>query len=178
MPVYALDGHAPVLPAPGEFWVAPGAQLAGHVVIGRDASIWFNAVVRGDNETIRIGERTNIQDNAVLHSDWGFPLTLGADCTIGHKAILHGCTIGDGSLIGMGATVLNGAVIGKGSLVGANTLVTEGKSFPAHSLIVGSPARAIRSLDEAAVAKLIDAATSYVENWKRFTKGLVEIVEA
>ena len=178
MPIYALDGHAPVLPAPGDFWIAPGAQVAGGAIVGRDASIWFNAVVRCDNEIIRIGERSNIQDNAVLHSDPGFALTIGADCTIGHRAILHGCIIGDGCLIGMGATVLNGAVIGKGSLVGANALVTEGKIFPEHSLIVGAPARATRVLDDEAVARLLDAAAGYVRNWKRFAKGLIEIVEA
>ncbi|MDQ0469130.1 gamma carbonic anhydrase family protein [Labrys wisconsinensis] len=175
MPVYALDDRAPQLPAPGEHWIAPGARVVGGVVVGHDVGIWFDAVVRGDNEIIRIGARTNIQDGAVLHSDWGFPLTVGEDCTIGHRAILHGCTIGDGSLVGMGATVLNGAVIGRGSLVGANALVTEGKSFPDHSLIVGSPARAVRTLDEEAVGKLLEAAAGYVRNWKRFASGLREV---
>src|SRR5436189_17640 len=130
MPLFALGLYRPQLPAADRHWIAPGAQVVGRVTLGAEASVWFNAVIRGDNEVIRIGARTNIQDGAVLHSDEGSPLTIGADCTIGHRAILHGCTIEDGCLIGMGATILNGAVIGRGSLVGANALVTEGKVFP------------------------------------------------
>lgn len=172
MPIYALDGAEPSLPPPGRFWVAPDATLVGRVTLGEDASVWFAAVLRGDNEPMRIGARTNIQDGAVCHSDEGFPLIVGEDCTIGHAAILHGCTIGDGCLIGMGASVLNGAVIGKGSLVGANALVTEGKVFPDHSLIVGAPARAIRTLDEAAVASLLRSAAHYAANARRFAAGL------
>jgi len=172
LPIYALDGAEPSLPPPGRFWVAPDATLVGRVTLGEDASVWFAAVLRGDNEPMRIGARTNIQDGAVCHSDEGFPLIVGEDCTIGHAAILHGCTIGDGCLIGMGASVLNGAVIGKGSLVGANALVTEGKVFPDHSLIVGAPARAIRTLDEAAVASLLRSAAHYAANARRFAAGL------
>jgi carbonic anhydrase/acetyltransferase-like protein (isoleucine patch superfamily) len=172
MPLYSLDGLSPTLPPDGRFFIAPGAQVIGDVRFGEDASVWFNAVIRCDNEPITIGDRTNIQDGAVLHSDAGAPLVVGADCTIGHKAILHGCLIGDGSLIGMGATVLNNARIGRGCLVGANALVTEGKVFPDHSLIVGAPAKAIRVLDEAAVARLLASAAHYVANWKRFAAGL------
>lgn len=172
MPIASLQGEAPVLPPSGRYWVAPGAYLVGRVVLGEDASLWFNAVVRGDNEVIRIGARTNIQDGAVLHSDDGFPLTIGDDCTIGHSAVVHGCTIGAGSLVGMGATILNGAVIGAGSLVGANALVTEGKVFPERSLIVGSPAKAVRQLDDAALAKLLASAAHYAANARRFASGL------
>lgn len=172
--LYALDGLSPKLPPEGRFWVAPGARVMGDVRLGEEASVWFNAVIRCDNEPVTIGARTNIQDGAVLHSDPGKPLVIGDDCTIGHNAILHGCIIGDGSLIGMGATVLNGAVIGRGCLVGANALVTEGKSFPDHSLIVGSPAKAVRVLDEASVAGLLRSAAHYVANWRRFATGLSE----
>jgi carbonic anhydrase/acetyltransferase-like protein (isoleucine patch superfamily) len=172
MPVHELQGAAPVLPAPGRFWIAPGAYLIGRVLLGDEASVWFNAVVRGDNEPISIGARTNIQDGAVLHSDAGVPLTVGADCTVGHRAILHGATIGEGTLVGMGATVLNGAVVGPGSLIGANALVTEGKVFAEGSLILGSPARAVRKLDDVERGALLAAAAHYVANWRRFAAGL------
>jgi carbonic anhydrase/acetyltransferase-like protein (isoleucine patch superfamily) len=175
MPVYALDDHTPNLPAAGEYWVAPDAHVIGQVVLGEEVGIWFGAVVRADNEPISIGARTNIQEGAMLHADPGFPTTVGTDCTIGHHAIVHGCTIGDGSLIGMGATVLNGAKIGKGCLVGANALVTEGKEFPDNSLIVGAPARAIRVLDERAVAGLKRSAAHYVARWRQFQAGLRRI---
>jgi len=177
MPIASLEGEAPVLPPDGRYFVAPGAFLVGRVVLGEDVSLWFNAVVRGDNEVIHIGARTNIQDGAVLHSDDGFPLSIGSDCTIGHAAIVHGCSIGDGCLVGMGATILNGAVIGAGSLVGANALVTEGKVYPERSLIVGAPAKAIRQLDDAAVAKLLASAAHYAANARRFAAGL-SIIEA
>ena len=172
MPLYSLDGHAPETPGPGQFWVAPDAHVIGKVVIGADVGIWFGAVIRGDNETIRIGPETNIQEHAMLHTDMGFPMTLGRGCTIGHGAILHGCMLGDHVLVGMGATVLNGARIGAGSLVGANALVTEGKEFPPGSLIVGAPARAIRTLDEKALEGLRGSAAGYARNWKRFAAGL------
>ncbi len=175
MPVYSLDGQRPELPAPGCYWVAPSAVLIGKVRLGIDAGIWFGCVLRGDNEWISIGARSNVQEGTIMHTDMGFPLDIGADCTIGHRAILHGCAIGPGTLIGMGATILNGARIGAGCLVGANALVTEGKEFPDGSLIVGSPARAVRQLDEAARAGLARAAASYVSNWRRFAAGLVEI---
>jgi carbonic anhydrase/acetyltransferase-like protein (isoleucine patch superfamily) len=175
MALFALGHFRPALPAGDRHWIAPGAQVIGRVGLGEDCSVWFNAVIRGDNEMIRIGARTNIQDGAVLHSDEGSPLTVGADCTIGHKAILHGCTVGDGSLVGMGATILNNAVIGRRSIVGANALVTEGKIFPDRSLIVGAPGRAVRSLDDAAAAKLLASAAYYVSNWKRFAAALTPI---
>ncbi len=172
MPIYSLDGLSPTLPAPGNFWIAPDAHVIGNVRLGVDVGIWFGTVVRGDNELIDIGERTNLQEGAMLHTDPGFPMTLGAEVTVGHHAILHGCTVGDGSLIGMGATILNGAKIGARCLVGANALVTEGKAFSDNSLIVGSPAKAIRTLDAAATEKLRAAALHYVANWRRFAAGL------
>ncbi|MDQ0393928.1 gamma carbonic anhydrase family protein [Labrys monachus] len=175
MPLYALDDAAPDVPGDGRYWVAPDARVIGRVTLGEDVNIWFAAILRGDNEPMHIGARSNIQDGAVLHSDTGFPLTVGEDCTVGHSVILHGCTIGAGSLIGMGATILNGARIGKGSLVGANALVTEGKVFPDHSLIVGSPARVVRTLEPADAERLLSGAAHYVENARRFAKGLRQV---
>ena len=175
MPLYALDGERPDLPPADAHWIAPTAVLIGRVRLKRDASVWFGAVLRGDNEWLEIGERSNIQDQVMIHSDPGCPVRIGDDVTIGHAAILHGCIVGDGSLIGMGATVLNGAVIGKGSIVGANALVTEGKVFPDHSLIVGSPARVVRTLDEAGAARLMQSAAGYVRNHRRYRDGLVAI---
>lgn len=172
MPIYSLDGIAPELPDDAAYWVAPDAHVIGAVHLARDVGIWFGAVLRGDNEPITIGEGTNIQEGAMLHTDMGFPMTIGAHCTVGHHAILHGCTIGEGALIGMGATVLNGARIGAGSLVGANALVTENKAFPDRSLIVGSPAKAVRQLDDATVEGLLRGAAGYVRNWKRFAAGM------
>jgi carbonic anhydrase/acetyltransferase-like protein (isoleucine patch superfamily) len=175
MPVYALGEFAPTLPAPDRFWVALDANVIGKVELGEDVGIWFGATLRGDNEPITIGARSNIQEGVMVHTDPAFPVSIGSDCTIGHHAIIHGCTIGDNSLIGMGATILNGAKIGKNCLVGANALVTEGKEFPDNSLIVGSPAKAIRVLDADAAAKLTASAARYVENWKRFSTDLKEI---
>ena len=175
MPIYSLDGNAPLLPEPGRFWIAPDAHVIGQVRLCLDVGIWFGAVLRGDNEPIDIGEASNIQEGAVLHTDEGAPLTVGAGCTVGHRAILHGCTIGANSLIGMGATVLNHARIGANCLIGANALITEGKEFPDNSLIVGAPAKVIRALDEAAVERLRWSARNYVENWKRFAKGMRRI---
>ncbi len=173
MPVYELDGVAPELPA--EYWVAPDAHVMGRVIMGEEVGIWFGAVLRADNEPMRIGARSNVQDGAVLHSDVGAPLTVGEDCTIGHRAILHGCTVGDCSLIGMGATVLNKAKIGRFCIVGANALVTERKEFPDYSLIVGSPAVVVRTFDDAVVAQLRRSADGYVRNWRRFRAGLKPI---
>ncbi len=175
MPVYALDDRRPDLPAEGLFWIAPDAHVIGAVRFAEDVGVWFGAVLRGDNELIDVGARTNIQEGAMLHTDMGFPMTIGADCTIGHHAILHGCVIGENSLIGMGATILNGAKIGRNCLVGANALVTEGKEFPDNSLIVGAPAKAIRTLDEASAERLRASAAGYVRNFKRFAAGLVRI---
>lgn len=170
--LYELGGHAPQTPKDGSAWVAPGARVMGKIVLEEGANIWFGAVLRGDNEVIHVGRGSNIQENSVLHTDPGFPLTIGAECTIGHGAILHGCTLGDGVLIGMGATVLNGATIGAESLVGAGALVTEGKSFPPGSLIVGSPAKAVRSLSDAERQKLRLSAARYVANAARFRREL------
>jgi carbonic anhydrase/acetyltransferase-like protein (isoleucine patch superfamily) len=175
MPLYTLDGVAPRLPAAGRYFVAPGAQLIGRVELMEDANVWFNCVLRGDNEWITIGARTNIQDNSVLHTDMGYPLVIGDDCTIGHNVILHGCAIGEGSLIGMGATILNGAKIGRNCLVGANALVTGGKEYPDNSLIVGSPAKVMRELGEDSRAAHLESAKHYVENGRRYLKGLAEI---
>lgn len=175
MALYALDDQAPKTPASGRFWVAPGAHVIGRVEIGEDVGIWFGVTIRGDNECITLGARTNIQENTMIHTDWGFPVSIGEGCTIGHGAIIHGCSIGDNSLVGMGATILNGARIGRNCLVGANALVTEGKEFPDNSLIVGAPAKAIRTLDDDSVAKLRLSAENYVKNWQRFAGGLREI---
>lgn len=174
MPLYALDGVAPSID-PGIAWIAPTAVIVGKVVLGPRVGVWFGVVARGDNEPITVGADTNLQENAVLHTDMGFPLTIGAGCTIGHKAMLHGCTIGDNTLIGMGATVLNGARIGANCLIGANALVTEGKEIPDNSLVVGAPGKVIRTLDEEAVAALRRSAESYVANALRFAKGLEAI---
>src|SRR5690348_9799900 len=173
--IYELDGMRPELPEDGRYWIAPTASLIGKVRLKQSTSIWFGAVLRGDNEWIELGERSQIQDNATLHTDPGFPMVIGANCVIGHNVILHGCTIGDNSLIGMGAILLNGAKIGAGSLVGAGALVTEGKSFPDNSLIVGSPARAVRTLDEKAQAAILGAADIYVRRWRQYAKGLTRI---
>jgi carbonic anhydrase/acetyltransferase-like protein (isoleucine patch superfamily) len=175
MPIYELDGQTPDLPEPGRFWVAPDAHVIGRVRLGADVGIWFGAVLRGDGEPLEVGERTNIQEGAMLHADPGFPLRIGPDVTVGHHAIMHGCTVGAGALIGMGATVLNGARIGAGCLVGANALVTEGKDFPDNSLIVGAPAKAVRTLDGAAADRLRASALHYVANWRRFAAGLRRI---
>ncbi len=161
MPLYEIEGKRPSLPDDGSAWVAPSADVIGDARLGSEASIWFGAVIRADNSPIVVGERTNIQDGAMLHSDQGSPLTIGVGCTVGHHAILHGCTIGDNVLIGMGATVLNNAVIGDNCLIGAGALVTEGKSFPPGSLIVGVPAKAVRELDEATIAGLRGSAAGY-----------------
>src|SRR5436309_15815926 len=164
MPIYAIDGKAPSFEDTASNWVAPDATLIGAIRIGRNAGFWFGVVIRGDNEPIVIGADTNVQEHTVMHTDPGFPLTIGQGCTIGHRALLHGCTIGDNSLIGMGAIVLNGAKIGNNSLVGAGALVTEGKEFPDNLLIVGSPARVVRALDDAAIARLRASAAHYVAN--------------
>jgi carbonic anhydrase/acetyltransferase-like protein (isoleucine patch superfamily) len=174
MALYELDGIAPQLSEAG--WIADSAEVIGRVELGAQASIWFGAVVRGDQpEPIRIGARSNIQDGSVLHADAGVPLTIGEDVTVGHQVILHGCTIGDGTLIGMGAVVLNGAKIGKGCLVGAGALVTEGKEFPDGSLIVGSPAVVKRPLPPEHSERLRLSAAHYVHNAARHRDGLKRI---
>ena len=175
MSLYALDGISPLVPPDGQFWVAPGAHVIGKVRLEAGVSIWFGAVLRGDIEEIFVGARSNIQEGSLLHTDTGFPLTVGPDCTIGHRAILHGCSIGANSLIGMGAILLNGARIGRNCIVGAGALVTEGKEFPDDSLIIGSPARLARKLDEASAQGLRESAAHYAANGRRFAKGLVAI---
>jgi carbonic anhydrase/acetyltransferase-like protein (isoleucine patch superfamily) len=173
MAIYALDGAAPTIAESA--WVADSAQVMGDVVLAEDASIWFGVVIRGDTETIRIGRGSNIQDLSVLHADHGMPLTVGDDVTIGHQVMLHGCTVGDGSLIGIGAVVLNGAKIGKGCLVGAGSLVTEGKEFPDGSMILGSPAKVVRQLTPEQLEGLRQSAKHYVDNARRFRTGLKKI---
>lgn len=172
MPIYALDGVTPELPPEGSFWVAPDAVLIGNVRLDRDASIWFGSVLRGDNELIHIGEGSNVQDRCVFHTDLGFPLTLARNCTIGHGVTLHGCTVEENSLIGMGAIVLNGARVGRNCLIGAHALIPEGKTIPDNSLAVGSPARVIRQIDAKAAEQLTEAARVYQRNWRRFASGL------
>lgn len=175
MALYAIDGAGPQFEDESSNWIAPDATLIGNVRLGRDVSIWFGVAIRGDNEAIVIGAGSNVQEQTVMHTDPGYPLKIGEGCTIGHRALLHGCTIGDNSLIGMGAIVLNGARIGKNSLVGAGALVTEGKEFPDNSLIVGSPAKAVRTLDQDAVGRLRVAAEHYVGNGRRFKAGLSKL---
>ena len=174
MTLYSLDGIAPQID-PDVGWIAPTAVLIGRIVVHAEAGIWFGVVARGDNEAITIGARSNVQENTVLHTDMGYPLTIGEGCTIGHKAMLHGCTIGNNTLIGMGATILNGARIGRDCLIGAGALITEGKVIPDGSLVVGAPGRVIRELDAAAIAGLTRSADGYVRNARRFAAGLEAI---
>jgi carbonic anhydrase/acetyltransferase-like protein (isoleucine patch superfamily) len=175
MTFYALNGVAPSVPASGNFYVAPGARVIGDVTLAEEVGIWFNAVLRGDNEPIVIGRGSNVQDGCVFHTDPGFPMVIGTDVTVGHKVILHGCSVGDGSLIGMGAVVLNGAKIGRGCLVGANALVTEGKEIPDGAMAVGQPARVLRQVDERLAAELVRAADVYRERQRRYREGLVKL---
>lgn len=175
MGIFSLGGEEPEFEDEASNWIAPDASIIGKVRLAREAGIWFGSVLRGDNEWITIGRGTNVQELCVMHTDPGFPLTIGAGCTIGHRAILHGCTIGDNSLVGMGAVILNGAKIGNNCLVGANALVTEGKEFPDNSLIVGSPAKIVRQLDNQAVQALQGSALRYIENGKRFQDKLVRL---
>lgn len=175
MPVYELDGVAPELPGQDAHFIADTAVVIGKVRLRPRASVWFGSVLRGDNEWIEVGEETNIQESCTLHTDMGFPLTIGARCTIGHNVILHGCTIGDNSLVGMGAIVLNGARIGSGSIVGAGALVTEGKEFPEGSLIVGSPAKVVRPIDERTRAIIEQGWKFYVDKSRRFRESLRRI---
>jgi carbonic anhydrase/acetyltransferase-like protein (isoleucine patch superfamily) len=176
--IYKLNENKPQFPVDGDYWVAPDANVIGKIHLNTGASVWFGATLRGDNEWIDIGAGSNVQENSVLHTDIGFPLTIGRNCTIGHKAILHGCTIGDQSLIGMGAIVLNGAQIGRNCLIGAGALITEGKIIPDNSLVVGAPGKVVRSLTEAEIEGLLASATGYQTNMRRFAKGLEAISEA
>lgn len=177
MAVYALDGVSPQLPSAGEYWIAPSASVIGDVRLEKMASVWFGAVLRGDNEAIIIGERSNVQDNCVLHTDPGFPMRIGRNVTIGHQATLHGCTVGDGALIGMGATVLNGAVIGRNAVIGAHALVPEGKEIPDNALVVGTPGKVARILSDEQAAEIEALAAHYVDRIDRYNKGLELVPE-
>ena len=172
MTIYALGDSKPQLPPQGEYWVAPSASVIGNVILHSNASVWFGAVLRGDNDPITVGPDSNIQDGSVLHTDMGSPLTLGRGVTVGHKAMLHGCEVGDYSLIGIGAVVLNGVKIGRNCIIGANALITEGKIIPDNSLVVGQPGKVVRERDPAHIAVLQMSAEHYVQNWKRFATEL------
>lgn len=173
MTLYALGDDAPQIAQ--DTWVAPDANLIGKVVLESAASVWFGSTIRADHEEIRIGQGSNVQENCVMHIDAGYPLTIGKGCTIGHKVMLHGCTIGDNTLIGMGATVLNGATIGKNCLIGAGALITEGKDIPDGSLVMGVPGKVVRQLDDAAIQGLRASALHYQDNMRRFRDEMTEV---
>jgi carbonic anhydrase/acetyltransferase-like protein (isoleucine patch superfamily) len=175
MPLYAIEGIAPELPEAGHYWIAPTAVLIGGVRLLKNASIWFGAVLRGDNDWITVGENSNVQDNSVVHTDPGQPTTIGSNVTIGHKVILHSTTVGDNSLIGMGSTLLNRSRIGRNCLIGANTLIAEGKDIPDNSLALGAPGRVVRQLTEGQIAMLTMSAKVYVENQRRFRECLASV---
>ena len=175
MPVYSLGAVTPQLPAEDEHWIAPTAAVMGNVILKRNASVWWGATVRGDNDPITIGENSNIQDGSVLHTDVGVPLTIGANVTVGHLVMLHGCTIGDNTLVGIGSIVLNGARIGKNCLIGANCLITEGKEIPDNSLVMGAPGKVVRELSPEQAARMAYGSQHYVENWKRYRRDLAQV---
>ena len=168
MPIYSFDGAAPELPSGDTCWVAPDADVIGRVTLAEDVSIWFGAVLRGDIEPIVIGRRSNVQDLSVFHTDGGFPLTVGENCTVGHRALLHGCTIGNNTLVGMGAVVMSGATIGSNCLIGAHALVPEGKTIPDGSLVVGVPGKIARTMTDADIAGNTAAAERYVQRWRQY----------
>lgn len=172
MPIYALGEKVPKLPPRGDYWIAPNAVVIGNVVLESGSSVWWGATLRGDNDPITVGANSNIQDGSVLHTDEGVPLTIGRDVTIGHMVMLHGCSIGDGSLIGIGSVILNRAKIGRGCLIGAGTLITEGKEIPDGSMVVGSPGRVVKTLPAEAAAALKLSADHYVMNWRRYAGTL------
>jgi carbonic anhydrase/acetyltransferase-like protein (isoleucine patch superfamily) len=174
MPIYALNDASPELPPEGEFWVAPTAVVIGKVRLMKNASVWFGAVLRGDNDWIVVGENSNVQDNSVIHTDPGQPTMIGSDVTVGHRVILHSATIGDGTLVGMGSTVLNRTKIGRHCLIGANTLIAEDKEFADGSMILGSPGRVIKQISEQQQAMLKMSSRVYVQNYARFAKGLTQ----
>jgi carbonic anhydrase/acetyltransferase-like protein (isoleucine patch superfamily) len=175
MAVYNLGNVTPELPNDDEYWIAPNAAVMGRVILKKNASIWWGATLRGDNDAIIIGENSNIQDGSVLHTDAGSPLIVGANVTVGHMVMLHGCTIGDNTLIGIGSIVLERAKIGKNCLIGANTLITEGKEIPDNSVVMGAPGKIVREISPEQAANLGVGAAHYVENWKRFKRDLSEI---
>ena len=172
MAVYKLDGVAPKLPASGNYWVADSATVLGNVEMHENASVWFNAVLRGDNDPIVIGENSNIQDGSVLHTDHGMPLVIGRNVTVGHMVMLHGCTIGDETLVGIGSTILNGAKIGRNCIIGAHALIPEGKEIPDNSLVMGAPGKVVKPVSDYQIKMIKGSAMVYVENWKRFKAGL------
>ena len=172
MTAYNLGAVSPTLPQEGEYWIAPNAVVLGNVILKKNASIWFGATIRGDNDPITIGENSNVQDGSVLHTDTGYPLTIGSNVTVGHMVMLHGCTIGDNSLVGIGSIILNGAKIGKNCLIGANCLITEGKEIPDNSLVMGAPGKVVRELSPEHAARIALGAAHYVENWKRYRREL------
>ena len=175
MPIYALGDLTPSLPESGSYWIAPSADVIGNVTLAEEVSIWFNAALRGDNEPIVIGRGSNVQEGAVFHTDPGFPLTVGENVTVGHMALLHGCTIGDDTLVGMGAMVMNGAKVGKGCLIGANAMITEGKEIPDGSMVLGAPGKIVKTLDDAAIKAMGRAAESYRIRHKQFRTDLREV---
>ena len=175
MAIYKLGDVAPELPASGNYWVAENASVMGNVILKDNASIWYNVVARGDNDPITVGENSNIQDGSVLHTDHGAPLTIGRDVTVGHMAMLHGCTIADETLIGIGATVLNGVTIGKNCIIGAHALIPEGKVIPDGSLVMGAPGKVIKPVSEQQIQVIKLSALHYVENWKRHQRDLLRI---
>jgi carbonic anhydrase/acetyltransferase-like protein (isoleucine patch superfamily) len=175
MTVYGLSGKVPLLPPEGEYWIAPNAVVIGNVILKKNASIWFGATLRGDNDPIEIGENSNIQDGSVLHTDVGSPLTIGKNVTVGHMVMLHGCSVGDNSLIGIGSIILNGAKIGRNCLIGANCLITEGKDIPDNSMVMGAPGKVVREIGEAQIQMLTGSALHYVENWKRYQRDLTPV---
>lgn len=172
MAIYALDGISPELPGDGRYWIAPSASVIGRVRLGYHSSVWFGAVLRGDIEPIEVGDHGNVQDNCVIHTDKGLPVSIGSYCTIGHQAILHGCTIAPNTLVGMGAVILNGAAIGSNCLIAAHSLITENKVIPDNSLVMGVPGKVVRSLDADAAATIRRSAESYVMKWRRYAGGL------
>ncbi|MFD3263728.1 gamma carbonic anhydrase family protein [Phenylobacterium ferrooxidans] len=172
MSVYNLGDVAPELPGPDEYWIAPNAAVMGNVILKKNASVWFGATIRGDNDPIIIGENSNVQDGSVLHTDSGSPLTIGANVTVGHMVMLHGCSIGDNSLVGIGSIILNGAKIGKNCLIGANVLITEGKEIPDNSLVMGAPGKVVREVSEGQARMLAGGAMHYVANWQRYRREL------
>jgi len=172
MPLYKFEGIGVSTPANGVFWVAPNAVLLGKVKLEEDASVWFGAVLRGDNEWITVGARSNVQDGCVLHTDPGFPLTIAEDCTVGHMAMLHGCTIGRGSLVGIGSIILNGAQIGEECVIGAGALIPEGKIIPPRSMVLGSPGKVVRQLSDEEAYRFGGGARRYVDKWKQYAAGL------
>ena len=172
MAVYNLGNVTPELPNDDEYWIAPSASVIGRVILKKNASVWFGATLRGDNDPITVGENSNVQDGSVCHTDHGSPLVIGANVTVGHMVMLHGCTIGDNSLVGIGSIVLNGARIGKNCLIGANCLITEGKEIPDNSLVMGAPGKVVREVSDEQARMLAAGALHYVENWKRFRREL------